>query len=276
MPDRHYGSEATRVAAATSPLTRARIADGLALLGVRSGATLLVHSSLGALGWVAGGAHAVVLALLDALGPDGTLVMPTHTGHLSDPARWRAPPVPEAWWPVIRAETPAFDPVLTPTRDMGAIVEAFRHVPGVLRSAHPLTSFAAVGPAARHIVDDHRLGSGLGEHSPLARLYELDALVLLLGVGHANNTSLHLAEYRAAFAGKVTHTEGAPILTAAGRQWVEFDELKWHDDDFATIGEAFASTGAEVATPIGSATARLMPQRAVVDFGVAWMETHRR
>jgi aminoglycoside 3-N-acetyltransferase len=284
MPEGDYSAEARGIAAAARPLTQGAIARALNALGVASGDILLVHSSLRALGWVAGGAHAVVLALRDAIGPHGTLAMPTHSSHLSDPGKWRAPPVPADWWPIIRAETPAFDAALTPTRNMGAIVEAFRHVPGVLRSSHPLTSFAAAGPQAAAIVADHRLGSGMGEHSPLARLYERNARVLLLGVGHGNNTSLHLAETRATFAGKQTHTEGAPVLQDGERRWITFDELVWNDDDFTTIGAAFGAAseerggarGGERTGAVGVATARLMAMRALVDFGVLWMEANRQ
>jgi aminoglycoside 3-N-acetyltransferase len=144
---------------------------------------------------VAGGAHAVVLALQEVVGPAGTVVMPTHS-YLTDPATWHDPPVSEAWWPVIRQHLPAFDPALTPTRGMGAIVECFRHTSGVRRSAHPSVSFAAFGPHAQMVLADHSLDDDLGEGSPLARVYDLDGQVLLLGVGHDNNTSLHLAEYR--------------------------------------------------------------------------------
>ena len=59
-----------------------------------------------------------------------------------------------AWWPTIRDEMPAYDPDLTPTREMGAIVECFRRAPGVRRSAHPAMSAAAVGPNARALTDD--------------------------------------------------------------------------------------------------------------------------
>src|SRR5258706_11074241 len=91
------------------PRARATLAADLTKLGVRAGSVLLVHSSVSALGWVAGGPVAVVQALRDALGPEGTLVVPTHTPDNSDPATWRNPPVPESWWQVIRDNMPGFD-----------------------------------------------------------------------------------------------------------------------------------------------------------------------
>ncbi len=192
--------------------------------------------------------------------------MPAHSGHLSEPSLWKHPPVPEAWWPVIRAETTLFDPQVTPTREMGAVVECFRHVPGVVRSAHPRHSFVALGPLAGAIVADHHLEAGLGEHSPLARCYDRDALVLLLGVGHANNTSLHLAEARADFSRK-TLRNGSPMLADGARKWVEYDEAEIDSSDFDKIGDAFAETGQERTGDAGGGTARLMSQPAIVDFG---------
>lgn len=131
------------------------------------------------------GGVAVVEALLSVLAPGGTLVVPTHTSDLSDPAGWSNPPVPESWWPTIRATMPAFRPAVSPSRAMGAIPEVVRSWPGAWRSDHPHVSFAALGPDAAAVTGGHRLADGLGEGSPLARLYELDAAVLLLGVGHA-------------------------------------------------------------------------------------------
>ena len=93
--------------------------------------------------------------------------------------------------------------------------------------------FTAISSTDRSGTRDHRPGCGFGEESRLGRLYCADGNVLLLGAGHANNTSLHLAEYRASFPGKRTHTEGAPVSVEGERRWMQFDELVWKDDDFA-------------------------------------------
>ncbi|AXI79933.1 aminoglycoside N(3)-acetyltransferase [Peterkaempfera bronchialis] len=99
--------------------TRHSLAADLRTLGVLPGETVLVHSSLSSLGWVCGGAVAVLEALLDVVGAAGTLVVPTHTGGNSDPAQWRNPPVPEEWWQPIRDTMPAYDPRTSPTLGMG-------------------------------------------------------------------------------------------------------------------------------------------------------------
>jgi aminoglycoside 3-N-acetyltransferase len=257
-------------------VTRDSLRADLAALGVTPGMILLVHSSLSSLGWVCGNAATPILALEDLLGPEGTLVMPTHTGDLSDPAIWVNPPVPEAWWGQIRATMPAYDPDLTPVWGVGAIPETFRKQRGTLRSAHPQLSFAAHGAEAEAIVGEHQLEAGLGEASPLARIYERGGYVLLLGVGYESNTSIHLAEYRADWEGRRFARFGAPLEVADERRWVEFTDLDIDNSDFDLIGVAFeqASRTLHIGT-IGEAPARLMFQPELVDFAVAWMTKHR-
>ena len=265
-----------RDAAGREPVTPSRLAAEFSELGLRPGAVVIVHTSLSKIGWVPGGPQGFIAALLSVLGDAGTLVMPTHTGHLTDPAAWRAPPVPESWWETIRDQMPPYDPAVTPTRAMGAVAEAFRTYPGVRRSAHPHVSFAALGPAADTIVGDHPPGSMFGERSPLARLYDLDAEVLLAGVGHANNTAIHLGEYRADFPGKRTGIEGAPMLVDGRRRWERFTEVLPNDDDFEALGHDFArDTGQERRGPLGWGEGRLMPVRTLVDYAEGWIATHR-
>lgn len=259
-----------------SPATVRSLRHDLRRLGVRAGSVLLVHSSLSSLGWVCGGPVAVIQALQSALGPRGTLVMPTHTSQLSDPALWLNPPVPVDWIQTIRQTLPAFDPDRTPTRGMGAIPENFRTHPGVLRSNHPHDSFAALGPKARQLLSGHTLHNGLGEGSPLARLYELDADVLLLGVDHDTNTSLHLAEYRARYPDRRSVENGGPVRIGNRRCWARIRHLDYRVTDFVRLGHAFASdTGEQHSGLVGEATCRLFPQRRLIDYAVPWMERYR-
>lgn len=257
------------------PATVPSLRADLSALGVQPGMVLVVHSSLRSLGWVSGGPVAVILALEEALGPEGTLVMPTHTADLSDPANWMHPPVPEAWWETIRQTMPAFDADLTPTYGMGMISETFRKQAGVIRSIHPDASFAARGKEARLITENHALVPLFGEQSPLARVYDLDGWVLLLGVGHNRNTSLHVAESRARIPHRMMHT-GSPVMVDGVRQWVPWSDIDWDESDFAELGADFArETGLQCEGKIGQATALLMPQRALIDYGVGWLERHR-
>ena len=266
-------SEAEAVKRAETPATAESLERDLRALGVAPGMTLLVHTSLSALGWVCGGAPAVIDALSRAVRPKGTIVMPAFSPDISEPSFWTNPPVPEAWWQTIRDTMPAFDPEATPTRWVGAVPECFRKLPGVRRSAHPCASFAARGPNARRIVARHGLDFCLGEKSPVARCYELDAHVLLLGAGHRSNSSLHLAEYRARYGGKREIEQGAAILRRGVRVWAAYKELDLHVNDFPAIGTAFRPR--ERVGHVGCAEASLFRQREIVDFAVDWMERNR-
>lgn len=259
------------------PATVQSLADDFSGLGVSRGMTLLVHSSLSSLGWVCGGPVAIVLALEKVLGPEGTLAMPTHSGDLSDPSRWRNPPVPEPWWEVVRQEMPAYDTDLTPTRGMGVIVECFQRQKDTLRSSHPNTSFAARGPLAKDLIRCDGLDFPTGDDSFLGRLYDVDGSLLLLGTDFGSATSLHLAESRAKYPGKKIVKCGAPVMVAGERRWVQYDDIDYDDSDFVQIGKCFAEeVGGVRKGKVGSGTGMLMSHRLLVDFAARWIEQNRR
>ncbi|MGW4289353.1 aminoglycoside N(3)-acetyltransferase [Streptomyces sp. NPDC004673] len=249
-------------------ITRETLAEQLDHLGVKPGEIVLAHSSLSSLGWVNGGAVAVVQGLLDALGPDGTLVVPTQSADLSDPELWHAPPVPPEWWETVRATMPRYDPRTTPSRGVGVIPETVRTWPGARRSAHPHTSFAALGPRAAEITEGHAPDCRLGERSPLARLERLGARVLLLGSGYAACTSFHLAEYRIP----------APLV-AVGRPgpggWETVTEVSITSDRFDELGHDFERDRPVLRGRVGAAEARLFPVADAVAYAERWLPLHR-
>ncbi len=259
----------------SSPLTVASLAEHLRRCGLAEGQTVLVHMAMGKLGWIIGGAQAVILALRAAVGESGTLMMTTNNYSNIDPDEWHHPPVPEEWWQTIRDHTPAYDPRTTPTEGMGVVPELLRTWPGAMRSAHPAFSLAALGPNAEYLVADHALNEDSGDRSPLGKLYELDGHVLLLGVDHWNNTSLHLAEFRADYPGKRNLKTGSALLVDGKRQWVTYETLVTDADDFGAIGDAFDASHGVVVNRINDAQVRFFRQRPLVDFAVAWMEKHR-
>jgi aminoglycoside 3-N-acetyltransferase len=159
---------------------------------------------------------------------------------------------------------------------MGAIVNCFRSQRDALRSHHPSDSFVARGPLADRIVENHALASSLGEDSPLARLYDLDASILLLGVGYESNTSFHLSEYRADWPSKRFVAGGAPILVDGHRRWQRYEDLDLDSGDFAALGANFErDTDVVTRGRVGLAECRLMPLRRAVDYAVGWVEEHR-
>ena len=163
MPDQHAGR---------SDLSRSEVAAQLRSLGVAPGGVLLVHTSFRATRPVEGGPAGLIEALRAVIGPGGTLVMPSWTGDDDEP----------------------FDPATTSaSTDPGVVAEAFWRLPDVLRSEHPF-AFAAVGPVARRIVADPLAVPPHVPNSAVGRVHELDGQVLLLGVNHDADTTVHLAE----------------------------------------------------------------------------------
>ena len=256
--------------------TRDSLAADLRTLGVRSGDIVLCHSSLRSLGWVCGGPVALVQALLDALGPNGTLIVPAQTGGNSDPANWHFPPVPEAWWEQIRANMPAYESAITPSRGMGAVPETVRTWPGAYRSAHPQVSFAAIGARAEELLAGHRLDDRFGPDSPIGAMNRAGARILLVGVGYLSCTAFHLSEHGVPGIG--TETESCAIRTDRGREWVTYTDTVADEEDFADLGAALESEQPDAVRHgrVGEADARLIEMPAAVAFGTAWLTAHRR
>ena len=243
-------------------------------LGVKNGDILLVHSSLSSLGWVCGGAQAIIMALLQTVGEDGTLVMPAHSGENSDPAEWENPPVPKEWIEDIYKNMPAFDVNLSSTRGMGRIAELFRTLPQTIRSNHPQTSFSASGKYAKTITDNHQLTPQLGMDSPLGKMYKLNAKVLLLGVGYDSCTSFHLAE---ALSDKMPKKRmGASINENNERVWKWFEDFAYDSDkDFEKIGRDLDKTGDVIIGKIGHTACRIFDMKTGVDFAREWLARNR-
>lgn len=170
---------------------RRRIADDLRATGVRPGGVLLIHSSLRSLGPVPGGAETVVQGLLEAVGPDGTLLMPALS------------------YGQVTPQQPIFDARATPS-NVGALPEYFRTRSGTLRSLHPTHSVCGLGPLAAQILGQHGEDrTPCGPHSPFHLLPEYGGHILMLGCGLRQNTSMHaveeLAEPPYLFGGMVTY-----------------------------------------------------------------------
>lgn len=264
------------VPAAQVPLTAAAITETLTALGV-AGRTVMVHTSLSRLGYVVGAEAGVVQGVVDAVGPQGTVVMPAQSWQLCDPAFLQMPDVPAEWYPVLREHLPAYDPARTPTRTMGAVAELFRTWPGVRRSAHPQRSVAALGPLAERLTAVHDLDDAAGERSPMRALHDVGGYVLLLGVGFDRCTALHLAENRIDWPTKHDVDQGGPVLRDGVRVWETWREVWPEDEDFGECGDAFCAAHPELVhrARLGAADAVLVPVRELVAFATTWLAAAR-
>lgn len=166
-------------------------------LGMRRGHNVMVHSSLRSLGYVVNGAMDVIDALIETVGEKkGTILMPSHTGQLTDPIDWKNPSIPKKDINRVRkAMTPFYSK--TPIRNRGIIPEKFLWLQGIYRSDHPLNSVIAYGKEAQWFTLEHFLHESESYNSPIHRLYLSDGYILLIGVNLTRCTAIHLAEFMA-------------------------------------------------------------------------------
>ncbi len=252
-------------------ITRNTLQQALRQLGVKSGMTLEVHASLSSLGYMIGGASAVVDALLETAGKDGTVMMPMQNAENKDPSAWSDPPLEPSLWQTVRDNTPPYHPEQTDLSSvMGAVAENFRHRNGVIFSGHPSLGFAAIGRYARLLCNRQSMHFPLAEESPTARLYELRGSVLLIGTDYRTCTCMHLAEYR---------TECRPVcvkcaaITQNGEPvWKRYLDLDLDASSFNQIGALMEKAGAVKSLDLGPCRLRLFSAVDAVDTAAGFLE----
>jgi aminoglycoside 3-N-acetyltransferase len=221
---------------------------------------VLVHSGFRALGFVEGGPDAVVQALR-AAAPHATFAVPTFTTDRIDPYTWPTPPSGEERARLLREIEP-FDPRTSAPHKMGAVATALWRAPGALRSLHPVTSWAALGPGAEELLRDHDLDDPEGEGGPVGRAWQAGGHVLLLGVDHDADTTIHLAESLLEMPHLRELPDRYPVGSGAERQWRPIAKTTKCSDGFVAAGPYLAS--AARAGRVGEADALLLPSREIV------------
>ena len=203
------------------------------------GDVLLVHTSFSAIRPIEGGPHAVIDALIEAVGAQGTIVMPSWTDD----------------------DDEVFDPKTYEVDDhLGVVADEFWQRPGVVRGTHPFT-VAAWGRHAEHIagapfrVPPHAPGSGV------ALVHDLDGKVLLLGVDHDANTTIHVAELLAGVPYRAP--KHITVLEDGAPKRIDYGENDHCCQGFNQLNDWLGARGLQREGPFGGGTAKLMRSRDV-------------
>ena len=220
-------------------ISRDRLAGQLRELGVAAGGVLLVHCAFSAVAPVEAGPRGLIAALRAALGPEGTLAMPSFTEDDDRP----------------------FDPLTTPCPGMGVVAETFWRLPGIRRSDSP-HAFAAVGPAAAAITAPHPPDDPQAPDSPVGRIHELKGQVLLLGVGHDANTTIHLAESLAGV--RYRRRKHVTLRGESGPVRIDYAEIDHCCQRFELVDGWLDAEGRQLRGQVGHAEARLARSRDIV------------
>lgn len=213
-------------------VTETQIVDGLRALGLNGSSSVLVHASLRSFGEVSGGAAAVCRALTRVC---GTVLMVAgtwdRTGVPAPPGLSRphnAQLAAESWSEFDQALAAAvpFTPDLPVDGWLGRIAETMRRETDHVRGTHPTFAFLATGTHAHRLIAAQRMDHPLG---PVEELAALDGDVLLLGVDHTSNTTIHLAEQRLGRSCFYRYAKAAPGV------WMELPNISGESHRFDDI-----------------------------------------
>jgi len=246
-------------------------------IGVIPGRILMLHASVRSVGWIIGGPDTIIRALLDVLGPEGTLMMYVA---------WEE--FPDDWWEwtederdAYLRECPPFDPGRSHAyRKWSILTEYLRTWRGACRSGNPDASVAAVGKPAQWLTENHPLNYGYGPGSPLDKLVQTGGQVLLLGSPLQDITLLHYSEHIADVPGKHIFRYKVPLLVGGKKEIVDVEEFDtrrpigdWEGDDyFGIIAREYLQSGNGKTGKVGAAMSYLFDAAMLHEFAVAWLE----
>jgi aminoglycoside 3-N-acetyltransferase len=251
--------------------------EDLCRLGLGAGGAVMVHAAMRKIGPLLNGPDALIGALADAVGPQGTVLAYTDWDAAYEDLLEAEGRVPDAW----RAHVPPFDPAASrAVRDHGVLAEFVRTTPGARRSGNPGASVAALGARADWFTMGHPLDYGYGEGSPFAKLVEAGGKVLMVGAPHDTMSLLHHAEHLARLPDKRVRRYEVPFAAPDGVIWRMVEEFDTSnpvvaglpDDYFADIVRAFLATGAGAEGVVGAAPSLIVDAAAICAFAVEWLE----
>lgn len=261
--------------------TRALLGSHLHSLGLEPGDAVMTHAGLRSVGSLLNGPDALVGAIRDTIGLEGTLL--SYVGweeHYEDALD------EDGYLPNhLKSAIPPFDAVTSRAcRGHGVFAEFVRTTPGATRSRNPGASVAAVGHRAEWFTADHPLDYGYGSGSPFAKLVARAGKVLLVGAPWDTVSLLHHAEDQARLPGKRVRRFEVPLLRDGGTEWRLIEEFDTADpvveglegNYFATVVTAFLLTGRGRAGTVGTAPALLLPAPELLAFAVEWLEQRFR
>ena len=257
--------------------TRRSLREHVEAMGVRVGDAVMVHAGLRSVGLMLNGPDALIDAVLDAVGPAGTLLCYVNWDQQYEDALDSAGRVPDA----LKAHIPPFDPTRSrASRDHGTFAEFVRTMPGALRSGNLGASVAAIGGQAGWFVANHPLDYGFGSGSPFEKLVSAGGKVLMVGAPLDTMSLLHHAEHLARIPDKRIFRMELPLLVNALIDWHLMEEFDTIDpvvdglaaDYFRVVVEEFLATGEGHRGLVGHALSVLVPAANMVAFAVQWLE----
>jgi aminoglycoside 3-N-acetyltransferase len=241
------------------------IKKGLRNLGIDFGFFLGVHSSLGSFGNVKGGANTVIDAILEIVGKEGTIVMPTYSTNRIE---YKLTPEEKAIGLLWKFKILPYNSIQTPCWT-GIIPETFRKKEGVLRSNHPVFSIASRGSKARIIIDEGNI-STLGGWK---KLLELGGYILLIGVDLDSCTAMHIAEEKVSLPKHIIDKITPP-------KWIieKYPESEWETDfgpypDFLKFEAPCMQRKIMKSEKVGNATLKLVNLKNLIDLYVEYLKT---
>lgn len=233
--------------------TKQDLKQQLGEAGLRDTDTILIHSSMKAIGEVEGGADTVLDAWMEYFG-QGLLLLPTHT------------------WAQMGEGHSVYDPV-SEESCVGLLTELFRRRPGVVRSLHPTHSVAAHGrAAAAYVAGEENCNTPCTPGGCYDRLRQVEGKILLVGVGHERNTFIHSVEEVLNVPNRLTDRPVLfqVVMPDGSRRPVymrrHYNAMQPHiSEDFVKLEQAFYDTGAAKKVKFGNADCILCDARGIFE-----------